>query len=93
MTRIVKDRGWLCMSCSYVSTDADLLRAPSPFDPSAELTGCPNCRDCGEFRLLCDEPGCGREASGGWPTGDDSDAWGGYRQTCAEHYKPANAAP
>lgn len=93
MGRIAKDRRWRCMSCNYVSTDADLLRAPSPFDPEAELTGCPNCRDCGEFRLLCDEPGCGREASSGWPTGDDSDAWGGYRQTCFDHNERAKVTP
>ena len=28
----------------------------------------------------CDEPGCNRVASCGWPTGD-----GGYRCTCYEH--------
>jgi hypothetical protein len=29
--------------------------------------------------LVCDEPGCDRDASGGWPSPN------GYRHTCHEH--------
>ena len=31
---------------------------------------------------MCDEPGCYKDASSGWPTKD-----GGYRTTCGEHYR------
>ena len=31
---------------------------------------------------MCDEPGCYRDVSCGWPTKD-----GGYRSTCGEHYR------
>lgn len=86
MGRIRENRRWRCKSCNAVTLEPALLTAPSPFCDTYELTGCPNCKDCGDcFTLLCDEPGCEQEASGGWPTGNDADAWGGYRQTCYRH--------
>ena len=77
---------WRCKFCDAVTLEKDLLTAPSPFCDTYELKGCPRCKDCQEgFVAVCDEPGCIREATSGWPTGDDSDAWGGYRRTCQTH--------
>lgn len=86
MTRKTEDHRWRCRDCNAVSGHAGLLRAPSPFDPGQNITGCPSCKQCGSgFDELCDEPGCGYIAQNGWPTGDDSDAFGGYRRTCYQH--------
>lgn len=77
---------WRCRVCNHISTSTELLTAPSPFDPTDALTACPNCKVCDEgFEALCDEPGCTLEAGCGWPTGDMTDAWGGYRRTCSRH--------
>lgn len=85
MGRLGANRRWRCKTCGETTLAPELLEAPSPFRPYDTLTGCPACRCCEGFDLLCDEPECGREASCGWPTGNDADAWGGYRQTCYEH--------
>lgn len=91
MGRIREDRRWKCKNCGVVTVEPALLTAPSPFCDTFELTGCPECKDCQEgFGLLCDEPQCNQEASGGWPTGNDADAWGGYRQTCYAHRETPN---
>lgn len=92
MGRIAADRRWKCKLCSGVTLEPDLLTAPSPFCDTYQLTGCPGCKQCDEgFELLCDEPGCNRDASCGWPTGNEADAWGGYRQTCYKHRETSNA--
>ncbi len=47
-----------------------------------------NCSD--GFDRLCDEDGCNEESHCGWPTGDKSDKWGGYRMTCGMHMATHN---
>lgn len=86
MGRIREKNRWRCGACCAVNLEPDLPTAPSPFDPTDTLTTCPNCKQCNErFELLCDEPGCNVVAGCGWPTGDDQDEWGGYRNTCSLH--------
>jgi hypothetical protein len=86
MGRIREKNRWRCGACCAVNLEPDLPTAPSPFNPTDTLTACPNCKQCDEgFELLCDEPGCNEFAGCGWPTGDDSDEWGGYRNTCGKH--------
>ena len=86
MGRIREKNRWRCGACCAVNLEPDLPTAPSPFDPTDTLTACPNCKQCNEgFELLCDEPGCNVVAGCGWPTGDDQDEWGGYRNTCSLH--------
>ena len=68
-----------CETCRTVTRKADLLVAPSPFDPQDELTGCPNCKDVNAHNALCDRVGCRRETTAGTSTPD------GYRWTCHEH--------
>jgi DNA-directed RNA polymerase subunit RPC12/RpoP len=68
-----------CLGCGQEFSSTEFLRAPSPFDPSTELLGCPYCRGIDGFALLCDEPGCRRDATCGFPTRE------GYRRTCGAH--------
>lgn len=73
---------WRCNECEAVHAEHHLLTAPSPFDASQTLVGCPACKSVGAFTNVCDEPGCGSVASCGWPTLD-----GRYRWTCGFHMR------
>ena len=73
---------WKCNECNEISLETELLYAKSPFDETDTLTGCPKCKGCNGFDEICDEPGCDRTTSCGFPAGDE---WGGYRRTCHEH--------
>jgi hypothetical protein len=93
MGRIREKNRWRCGACCAVNLEPDLPTAPSPFDPTDTLTACPNCKQCNDgFELLCDEPGCNVVAGCGWPTGDDQDEWGGYRNTCSLHMQQKTGA-
>lgn len=70
---------WLCLDCRYIGVEADFDRHKDP-KSAAHWTVCPRCRTADNIRLVCDEPGCTRESSCGFPTDD-----GGYRHTCFEH--------
>ncbi len=64
----------------------ELLTAPSPFDESVLITGCPSCKQCDQgFIAICDEPLCKFSVQCGLPTGDYNDVWGVYRTTCSNH--------
>jgi hypothetical protein len=57
---------------------------------------CPHCDPRHEWPCptipRCDEPGCEREATCGWPTRPGGTSGnGGYRRTCGEHYRAAKA--
>lgn len=74
---------WRCEECHVVTLEAELLSAPSPFDPEDVLIGCPACRGVhGEalLMLLCQVEGCGRRATSGAPTHV------GYRRLCYDHF-------
>lgn len=73
------NRRFLCDECWSAFREEELLKSPNPFDPSTEVTGCPNCFAVDSMRLICDEPGCMNEADIGTPTPD------GYRNTCYKH--------
>jgi hypothetical protein len=81
---------WRCTECGAITKDSDLLRAPSPFNSTEILCGCPHCFMSTDFDILCDEPGCTNIVSCGWPTGNKNDDWGGYRSTCSQHTKIDN---
>ena len=70
---------WGCKACSWIGSDGDILRAPSPFHPDHEIIGCPECKDTEGFDELCDEPKCFNHATQGWPSEH------GYRRTCGDH--------
>lgn len=70
---------WRCNFCHKIWPDAELLVAPNPFYPEDTLSGCPGCKSCDDFQIVCDEPGCKLEGGCGWPSPE------GYRHTCYEH--------
>lgn len=72
---------WRCEHCRKIVPDAEMLRAPHPFEPGDSVLGCPSCHAIDAFVDVCDEPGCDLDASCGWP----SDA--GYRRTCHKHWQ------
>jgi hypothetical protein len=72
---------WECHECQAIVAAKDLLHGDSPFDSEITLTGCPKCKSCDGFNLVCDEPGCNQLVSCGWPSES------GYRQTCSDHGK------
>ena len=72
---------WRCDECEAVYLDCDLDRVPDPQQGSTRVwTVCPGCRAAEQFTNLCDEPGCLRQASCGWPS------ISGYRRTCGVHW-------
>ena len=71
----------ICQSCDWQGLVSDLLVAKSPFDPEETINGCPKCKAIDDAFIACDEPGCWREATCGWPSET------GYRQTCGEHMR------
>ena len=88
MKRIHTNLRWKCKTCNAVTLESEMLFAESPFLSGDMLIACPACKHCEDgFWLLCDEPGCIREVTGGGPTGNKADEWGGYRQTCYVHSK------
>lgn len=70
---------WICSECDKICTDAEMLRAPNPFDAQFEVTGCPACRSAETLIVACDVPSCTRIGGSGTPTVD------GYRWTCWQH--------
>lgn len=79
LDRGVRPLRWLCQSCDWTGSDAELLRAPSPFAADDTIVGCPKCKAVEDIANACDEPGCDQEATCGFP------APGGYRRTCGKH--------
>ena len=70
-----------CDACAWTGDESATMQAPSPFDPAQILSGCPQCKAAECFTNACDEPGCVRDATCGFPV-----AGGGYRRTCGLHY-------
>lgn len=65
MTYPAGPAAWRCLACREVVFEPDLLRAPNPFNEEETLTGCPSCRRCGVFELVCAVPECVRAATVG----------------------------
>jgi Zn finger protein HypA/HybF involved in hydrogenase expression len=75
---LVRPLRWICRSCDWVGTEH--LYAANPFDPHTDIVGCPKCKAVEDLCSACDEPGCNREATCGFPDP------GGYRRTCHKHF-------
>lgn len=50
----VRPLRWLCQSCDWTGDDGELLRAPSPFDASDTIVGCPKCKAVEDIANACD---------------------------------------
>lgn len=44
--------------CNWIGVQDDLLFAENPFNPDAEVYGCPMCLSVNTVFDVCDEPGC-----------------------------------
>lgn len=76
---------WKCFywRCGWHGNDDELLSAPDPFNPGETMYACPKCRET-DIVSGCDEPGCTKEGTCGWPSPS------GYRRTCVDHWRKAN---
>ena len=78
-----RDLIFRCRECGWRGAESEIIQIVD-----AELEGnrwniCPNpaCRAAEQFENMCDEPGCNREATCGWPSPS------GYRRTCGDHMR------
>ena len=49
--------------CRWRGKESELLRAPSPFDATIEITACPNCKEIGGCMQACETHDCWHEAT------------------------------
>lgn len=81
---------WRCDACGHRLSDSEIVTTyvdhPKPGHDRVRLAQCPECGECEQFVNVCDEPGCERDATCGWPTKAAD-----YRRTCYDHMK-ANEA-
>ncbi len=68
-----------CTECGAIYLEHDIPQWPGP--DGVEFGYCDKCRSAESFVNICDELGCDREATCGWPSP------GGYRRTCFDHLK------
>ena len=67
--------------CRWRGKESELLRAPSPFDATFEITACPNCKEIGGCMQACEVHDCWEEATCGIPTQE------GYKRVCGKHFE------
>ena len=71
---------WICTECNYLGPMKSFDQVPDPRG-SDTWTVCPQCRAPEHVAQVCDEPGCRKESSCGFPTPQ------GYRRTCGDHFR------
>lgn len=69
----------ICEECGWQGEGKDVLRAPNPFDPEEQMSGCPYCHSVESLVRACDGPGCWEPAAYATPVAND------YRYTCFRH--------
>jgi hypothetical protein len=76
---------WICLHCRFIGAFDAFEQVEDPGELGNWWTVCPSCRTPEQVTSACDEPGCNREGSCGFPTPE-----GGYRRTCFDHsiFKP-----
>jgi len=72
---------WKCSECQTVTDEDGVLVANNPFIAKHIIQGCPTCFTVNSLQIVCDEYGCERLATFGYPTDD------GYKNTCGEHMR------
>ena len=78
-----------CLNCGHKFHELDQLKAPNPFDEDEFIYACPKCKDMEEIVMVCDEPGCDKEATCGTPSPPSQAGWT-YRNVCGNHYREIN---
>lgn len=76
--------------CDWHGTDADVLRAPDPFNDGVELWACPKCKDQ-TIVCACIVHDCWQEGTCGGP--NPYDPGGPFVAICGEHWRADRAAP
>lgn len=74
---------WRCTECNWIGSEP--LVSQNPFAHDDKIHGCPACKSVECFVAVCDEPGCNKDVSCGWPSAD------GYRSTCHDHWRARRA--
>ena len=69
-----------CKECRSILHTREILVNKNPFDEDEDIEGCPMCSSINCFEIICDEAGCTKVSTHGWPSGNR------YRHTCYEHY-------
>lgn len=72
--------------CGWNGREPETLKAPHPWIEGETLMGCPACKDTDSLYAICDEAGCLKEVSCGWPSEN------GCRQTCGSHMRHHSAS-
>ena len=72
---------WKCSECDTVTDEDGILTANNPFVAKDIIQGCPNCFSVNTMKIVCDEYGCEKLATCGYPTDE------GYRNSCGEHMR------
>ncbi len=72
---------WKCTECGTVTDEDNLLIEKNPFAKGFIIQGCPTCFSVNSMTPVCDEYGCEKVATFGYPTDE------GYRNTCGEHMR------
>jgi hypothetical protein len=74
---------WICHACSFVGPIEEFYFVVDPRrgDAADGWYACNQCDAIDQVTTCCDEPGCMREGSCGFPVDDDRR----YRRTCFEH--------
>ena len=79
-----------CNECGHRMSDAEVLTVhiphPKPGKDAIPVSQCPECGAVEQFTAVCDESGCRKDVSCGWPSPE------GYRNTCHDHRR-MTAAP
>jgi len=70
----------VCRLCGWRGIQSQVLTAPNPFEPSAMVLGCPQCREVAAVDVACDVTGCWLPVQCAWSSDD-----GGVRTTCLKH--------
>lgn len=72
---------WICLECRWIGEHDKLIVGKDPWGD--DVLYCPQCHLPEHITSACDEPGCTREGTCGFPIDN------GYRRTCGEHYRPS----
>lgn len=72
---------WKCLECQTITDDDQLLIDNNPFKTNHIVMGCPHCFSVNSVVIVCDEYGCEKVATFGYPTDE------GYKNTCGEHMR------
>ncbi|MBL0320730.1 MAG: hypothetical protein IPP74_15755 [Alphaproteobacteria bacterium] len=72
---------WKCTECQTITDDDQLLIDNNPFIKGRIIVACPSCYTVNAVVIVCDEYGCERVATFGYPTDE------GYKNTCGEHMR------